>query len=74
MTCIADLTRAWRSDTYRWETELEGLNSGYMSSAAVADAVTGYGQNSILLRVEVVPMGLDFKAPSHSTGPPAGRM
>ena len=57
---IADRTRAWRigmrrrghqkyrNDTYRWETEYDALNSSYLSYAAVADDVPGYGQSSIL--------------------------
>lgn len=71
---IADRTRAWRigmrrrghqkfrSDTYRWETELDALNSGYMSYAAVADDVPGYGQSSILLSVEAVPGGIALES------------
>lgn len=71
---IADRTRAWRigmrrrghqkfrNDTYRWETELDALNSGYMSYAAVADDVPGYGQSSILLSVEAVPGGITLES------------
>ena len=71
---IADRTRAWRigmrrrghqkyrNDTYRWETELDALNSGYMSYAAVADDVPGYGQSSILLSVEAVPGGIELES------------
>ena len=71
---IADSTRAWRvgmrrrghqkyrNDTYRWETELDALNSGYMSYAAVADDVPGYGQSSILLSVEAVPGGIALES------------
>ena len=71
---IADRTRAWRigmrrrghqkfrNDTYRWETELDALNSGYMSYAAVADDVPGYGQSSILLSVEAVPGGIALES------------
>lgn len=71
---ISDRTRAWRigmrrrghqkfrNDTYRWETELDALNSGYMSYAAVADDVPGYGQSSILLSVEAVPSGITLES------------
>ena len=71
---ISDRTRAWRigmrrrghqkfrNDTYRWETELDALNSGYMSYAAVADDVPGYGQSSILLSVELVPGGIALES------------
>lgn len=71
---ISDRTRAWRigmrrrghqkfrNDTYRWETELDALNSGYMSYAAVADDVPGYGQSSILLSVEAVPGGITLES------------
>ena len=71
---ISDRTRAWRigmrrrghqkfrNDTYRWETELDALNSGYMSYAAVADDVPGYGQSSILLSVESVPGGIALES------------
>ena len=71
---ISDRTRAWRigmrrrghqkfrNDTYRWETELDALNSGYMSYAAVADDVPGYGQSSILLSVEAVPGGIGLES------------
>lgn len=71
---ISDRTRAWRigmrrrghqkfrNDTYRWETELDALNSGYMSYAAVADDVPGYGQSSILLSVEAVPGGIALES------------
>ena len=71
---ISDRTRAWRigmrrrghqkfrNDTYRWETELDALNSGYMSYAAVADDVPGYGQSSILLSVGAVPGGIALES------------
>jgi hypothetical protein len=67
---ISDRTRAWRigmrrrghqkyrSDAYKWETELDALNSSYLSYVAAADDVPGYGQSSILLSVESIPSGI----------------
>ena len=67
---IADRTRAWRigmrrrghqkyrNDTYRWETEYDALNSSYLSYAAVADDVPGYGQSSLLESATGIPGGI----------------
>jgi hypothetical protein len=83
---ISDRTRAWRigmrrrghqkfrNDTYRWETELDALNSGYMSYAAVADDVPGYGQSSILLSVEAVPGGIALESTEPFDWSTGGRM
>jgi hypothetical protein len=60
-TGVTDPTRAWRigmrrlrthryrRDTFSWATEMDALNSRYMSYCMVADDVPGYGQSSILL-------------------------
>lgn len=58
---ITSRTRAWRLGmrqrmahkyrrwSYRWGTELDALNSGFMSFCRVADDVPGYGQSAIML-------------------------
>ncbi|MBF0675598.1 host specificity factor TipJ family phage tail protein [Pseudomonas sp.] len=58
---VTDRTRAWRLGmrrrreqkyrrwSYRWSTELDGLNSRYLSYCAVADDVPGYGKSALLL-------------------------
>ena len=60
---ITSRTRAWRigmrerrSQRYRrfalnWATEMDALNSRYLSYAAVADDVPGYGQSAILAAI-----------------------
>lgn len=40
----------YRRDSFSWGTELDGLNSRYMSFCAVADDVPGYGQSALLLQ------------------------
>lgn len=79
---VGDKTRAWRigmrrrghqlyrTDTYSWETELDGKNSGYLTFAAVADDLPKRCKSSILLSFSVTPSGtllrssepLDFSA------------
>ena len=71
---IADRTRAWRigmrrrghqkyrNDTYRWETEYDALNSSYLSYAAVADDVPGYGQSSLLESATGIPGGIALES------------
>lgn len=61
---ITNRARAWRLGmrqrmahkyrrwSYRWGTELDALNSGFMSFCRVADDVPGYGQSAIMLRYE----------------------
>ena len=58
---ITNVDRAWRygmrlrraqvyrNKTYSWSTELDALNSGYLSYDAVADDIPGYGQSAILV-------------------------
>ncbi|MBF8676228.1 hypothetical protein IRZ53_17685 [Pseudomonas fulva] len=67
MPGFSDETRAWRfgmrrrghqkfrTDTYSWETEMDGSNSGYLSFAAVADDRRCY--SSILLDFVVTDTG-----------------
>lgn len=82
MPGISDRTRAWRigmrrrghqkfrTDTYTWETEMDGSNSGYLSFAAVADDAPKRCQSAILLDFQVTGLGtmliasepLDFSA------------
>jgi hypothetical protein len=38
----------YQNKSYSWSTELDALNSGYLSYDAVADDIPGYGQSSIL--------------------------
>lgn len=79
---VGDETRAWRigmrrrghqiyrTDSYSWETELDGKNSGYLTFAAVADDLPKRCKSSILLSFSVTPSGtllrssepLDFSA------------
>lgn len=66
---VTDRDRAWRIGmrarraaryrrwTYEWETELDALNSRYLSYCAVLDDVPGYGKSSILLSQEMVGDG-----------------
>lgn len=61
---IISRTRAWRLGmrqrmahkhrrwAYRWGTELDALNSGFMSFCRVCDDVPGYGQSAIMLSYE----------------------
>lgn len=58
---VTDRTRAWRIGmrqrrmhryrrwSYEWSTELDALNSHYLSFCAVGDDVPGYSQSAILL-------------------------
>ena len=58
---VTDRTRAWRigmrqrrmqkyrRKTYKFATELDALNSSYMSFCALGDDVPGYSQSSILM-------------------------
>ena len=58
---VTDRTRAWRIGmrrrmeqlyrrwSYGWSTELDALNSRYLSYCAAADDVPGYGQSALLL-------------------------
>lgn len=58
---VTDRTRAWRIGMrqrrmqkyrrwgYKWSTEMDALNSSYMSFCAVGDDVPGYSQSAILL-------------------------
>ncbi|WP_281691043.1 host specificity factor TipJ family phage tail protein [Pseudomonas sp. PARCl1] len=82
MPGISDRTRAWRigmrrrghqkfrTDTYTWETEMDGSNSGYLSFAAVADDAPKRCQSAVLLDFQVTGLGtmliasepLDFSA------------
>lgn len=67
---VSDKTRAWRigmrrrghqkyrSDTYRWGTEYDALNSSYLSYTAVADDTPGYGQSSLLVSAVDTPQGI----------------
>lgn len=60
---VVDRTRAWRigmrqrrmqkyrRKLYKFSTELDALNSSYMSFCAVGDDVPGYSQSAILLSV-----------------------
>ncbi|SFY16034.1 host specificity factor TipJ family phage tail protein [Azotobacter vinelandii] len=66
---VTDETRAWRIGmrrrmeqlyrrwTYSWGTELDALNSRYLSYCAVGDDVPGYGQSALLMSVETVSGG-----------------
>ena len=47
----------FRQDTYSWETELAGMNSGYLSFCAVASDTPGLCQSAQLLSVQSVPGG-----------------
>ena len=40
--------QVYRTKSYSWSTELDALNSGYLSYCAVADDIPGYGQSAIL--------------------------
>ncbi len=63
---VLDRTRAWRigmrhrrmqkyrRKIYKFSTELDALNSSYMSFCAVGDDVPGYSQSAILLSIETV--------------------
>ncbi|MFJ7884610.1 host specificity factor TipJ family phage tail protein [Pseudomonas sp. NPDC096917] len=41
--------QVYRNKTYSWSTELDALNSGYLSYDAVADDIPGYGQSAVLV-------------------------
>ena len=61
----------FRQDTYTWETELAGMNSGYLSFCAVASDTPGLCQSAQLLSVTTVTGGfllestepIDWSAP-----------
>jgi hypothetical protein len=61
----------FRQDTYTWETELAGMNSDYLSFAAVASDTPGQCQSAELLSVQAVSGGfllessepIDWSAP-----------
>lgn len=67
---VSDKTRAWRlgmrrrghqlfrTDTYSWETEMDGGNSGYLSFAAVADDAPDRCRSAILLDCQAVNGGV----------------
>jgi hypothetical protein len=40
--------QVYRTKSYSWSTEFDGLNSGYLSYDAVADDIPGYGTTAIL--------------------------
>lgn len=42
------LSQIYRRRTYKFNTELDALNSGYLDYVALGDAVTGYGQSGFL--------------------------
>lgn len=58
---VTSRDRAWRygrrrrrmqlyqNKSYSWSTELDALNSGYLSYCAVADDIPGYGQSAVLM-------------------------
>lgn len=60
---VTDRTHAWRIGMryrrqlkyrrweYRFDTELEGLNAGYMSYVPLLDDIPGYGQSSIMRNI-----------------------
>jgi hypothetical protein len=64
-TGVTDRTRAWRMgmrrlrtnlfrrDKYTWSTEMDALNSRYLSYDMVCDDVPGYGQSSLMLGYKV---------------------
>ncbi|MDD2002533.1 host specificity factor TipJ family phage tail protein [Pseudomonas putida] len=82
MPGFSDETRAWRfgmrrrghqkfrTDTYTWETEMDGRNSGYLGFAVVADDAPKRCQSAILVDFQVTGTGtylhssepLDFSA------------
>jgi hypothetical protein len=41
--------QVYQNKSYSWSTELDALNSGYLSYCAVADDIPGYGQSAILM-------------------------
>ncbi|VVQ20714.1 hypothetical protein PS934_05028 [Pseudomonas fluorescens] len=61
----------FRQDTYTWETELAGMNSGYLSFCAVASDTPGQCQSAELISVQAVSGGfllessepIDWSAP-----------
>ena len=66
---VTDRTRAWRIGMrqrratryrnweYSFETELDALNSGYLSYVPLVDDIPGYGQSAILEHIEPVSGG-----------------
>jgi hypothetical protein len=71
---VSDETRAWRigmrrrghqkfrTDTYSWETELDGRNSGYLSFAVIADDLPKRCQSAILTGYQQAGAGAVLKA------------
>lgn len=67
---VTDRTRAWRigmrqrraqkyrRKSYKFSTELDGLNSSYMSFCALGDDVPGYSQSAILTAFTAVTGGV----------------
>lgn len=51
-------SQVYRRWTYRWSTELDALNSRYMSFDRVFDDIPGYAQSAILLSADQVEEGL----------------
>ena len=61
ITGVRDRTRAWRigmrrrrelayrRKTFEWSTELDALNSSYLSFDTVTDDVPGYGQSALMM-------------------------
>jgi hypothetical protein len=47
----------YRRWAYEWQTELDALNSRYLSYCAVADDVPGYGKSSVLIACEATDTG-----------------
>ncbi len=66
---VTDRTQAWRIGmrarraaryrrwAYEWETELDALNSRYLSYCAVGDDVPGYGKSAILIACTAAETG-----------------
>lgn len=71
---ISDATRAWRigmrrrghqkyrTDTYSWETELDGRNSGYLSFAVIADDLPKRCQSAILIGYQAITGGVVLRS------------
>lgn len=66
----------FRQDTYSWETELAGMNSGYLSFCAVASDTPGLCQSALLLSVQAVTGGflLESSEPIDWSAPEAYRV
>lgn len=44
--------QVYRRDSYTWSTEMDALNSRYMSYCTVSDDVPGYGQSALLVGIQ----------------------